>query len=77
MDEELVRVEFRGPVWVHINVDRGEVVSVHVGDTAVEGSVGFSTYSGGAVDTAARRVAAELTVDDTSWPSWTIGFDHT
>ncbi len=77
MDEQLVRVEFRVPVWVHVDVERGEVVSVHVDDTAVEGPVGFSAYSGGAVDAPLRQAAVQLTSDDTSWPHWMIGFDHT
>lgn len=65
------------PVWVHVDVDRGEVVSVHVDDTAVEGPVAFRTYAGGEVDADLRQAAEELTADDTSWPHWMIGFDHT
>lgn len=71
-----MRVEFRVPVWVHVDVEHGEIVSVHVDDTAVDGPVGFSTYWRGEPDSRSRRAAAELTSDDTAWPHWTIGFDH-
>lgn len=77
MDEQLVRVEFRVPVWVHVDLERGEVVSVHVDDAAVDGPVAFSTYAGGEVDAELRQVAEELAKSDQSWPHWIIGFDHT
>lgn len=77
MDEQLVRVEFRVPVWVHVDLEQGEVVSVHVDDVAVEGPVAFSTYAGGEVDAARRKAAEELTRNNESWPAWTMGFDHT
>jgi hypothetical protein len=77
MAEQLLRVEFRVPVWVHVDVERAEVVSVHVDDAAVEGPVAFSTYAGGEVDADLRQAAEELTKDDESWPDWLIGFNHT
>jgi hypothetical protein len=50
MDEELVRVEFRVPVWVHVDVEHGEIVSVHVDDVSVEGPVDVTAYSGAPVE---------------------------
>lgn len=76
MDEQLVRVEFRVPLWVHVDLERGEIVSVHVDDAALEGPVDFSSYAGAEVDDRVRQAAAELASDDTAWPHWTIGFDH-
>jgi len=76
MDEELVRVEFRVPAWVHVDVANREIVSVHVDDLSIEGPVDVTSYSGGTIAEAARRLAIELTNDDGTWPAWTIGFDH-
>lgn len=72
-----VRVEFRVPVWVHVDVKHGEIVSVHVDDVSVEGPVDVSAYSGASVGGQTRRSAIELTRDKAAWPAWVIGFDHT
>lgn len=77
MDEELVRLEFRVPVWVHVDVEHGEIVSVHVDDVTVEGPVNVSKYSGASVEEETRQSAIELTRDNGAWPAWAIGFDHT
>lgn len=76
MDDQLVRVEFRVPVWVHVDVEHGEIVSVHVDDISVEGPVDVSGYSGAPVDPGVRRAAIELASDASTWPTWTTGFDH-
>lgn len=72
-----MRVEFRVPVWVHVDVKHGEVVSVHVDDVSVEGPVDVSAYLGASVEGETRRSAIELTRDHGAWPAWAIGFDHT
>lgn len=56
---------------------QGDVISVHVDDTAIDGPVAFSTYAGGEVNADLQRIAADVTRDDTAWPAWTIGFGHT
>lgn len=76
MDEQLVRVEFRVPVWVHVDLEQREVVSVHVDDVSVEGPVGVSAYSGALVDEDVRHAAIALASSDATWPAWTIGFPH-
>lgn len=76
MDEELVRVEYRVPVWVHVDVEHGEIVSVHVDDVSVEGPVDVAAYSGLPVGQERRQAAIDLVEDDTTWPAWMIGFDH-
>lgn len=76
MDEELIRVEFRVPVWVHVDVTNRQVVSVHVDDVSVEGPVDVSAYSGAPVDEDLRQAAIAPASSDATWPPWTIGFEH-
>ncbi len=76
MDEELIRVEFRVPVWVHVDVANRQVVSVNVDDVSVEGPVDVSAYSGAPVDEDLRQAAIALASMDPTWPAWTIGFEH-
>jgi len=76
MDEQLVRVEFRVPVWVHVDVEHDEIVSVHVDDVSVEGPVDVTAHSGTSVDPGLRQAAIDLTSDETTWPHWMIGFEH-
>ena len=77
MDDELVRVEFRVPLWVHVDVANGEIDSVHVDDASVEGPIDVTAYSGAPVSEGTRRAANELSRDYEKWPQWAIGFDHT
>jgi hypothetical protein len=74
---ELVRVEFRVPVWVHVDVKRGKVVAVHVDGVSLEGPIDVTAYSGAPVDDDVRLADIELIGDNSSSPQWTIGFDHT
>ncbi len=76
MEEELIRVEFRLPVWVHVDVANRQIVLVHVDDVSVEGPVDVSAYSGGPVDEDLREAAIALASSDATWPEWAIGFDH-
>jgi hypothetical protein len=76
VEEELVRVEFRVPVWVHVDVANRQVVSVHVDDVSVEGPADVSAYSGAPVDEDLRQAAIALVSMDATWPAWTIGFEH-
>ena len=73
----MVRVEFQVPVWVHVDVEHSEIVSVHVDDVPVEGPVEVSAYSGAPVEGETRQRAIDLTRDNGAWPAWVIGFDHT
>ena len=76
MDEELIRVEFRAPVWVHVDVANREVLAVHVDDVSIEGPLDVSAYSGGPVDEDLREAAIAVARSDATWPAWTIGFEH-
>jgi hypothetical protein len=77
MSEQVIRVEYRVPVWVHVDLDAGEIVSVHVDDVGIEGPVDVVDFVGAPVPSAVLQRAAELVRDDTTWPAWMIGFDHT
>lgn len=76
MDEELVRAEFRAPVWVHVDVEHGEIVSVHVDDLSLDGSVDVCAYSGSPVDQERRKAAIDDVNAHSMWPAWIISFDH-
>jgi len=74
--DDVVRVLYHVDLWVHVDPDANEIVSVHVDDWSVRGPREVSKWTTQPVDEDVRERVLDLVADDASWPIWTIGFDH-
>ena len=76
MTDDVVRVRYQLDLWVHVDPDEDEIVSVHVDDGSLEGPLEVSKWGPQRVEQRVRDRVIELVADDATWPIWIIGFDH-
>lgn len=76
MIDDVVRVRYQVDLWVHVDPDENEIVSVHVDDSSLEGPFEVSRWGARPVEQRVRERVLGVVADDATWPIWIIGFDH-
>lgn len=67
-----VNVHYKVPLVAQIDVDSGEVLSVHLVDELIEGPLTVMSDAGTATE--AERQRAIHIAETTMWPVWTAGW---
>lgn len=68
-----VILTYTGPVRVHLDMDTGQVTSVHVMDDDLSLEPVVTNMSGGEVATRYRDQAISM-ADEADWPQWEFGY---
>jgi hypothetical protein len=76
LSDDVVRVRYQVDVWVHVDPENNEIVSVHVDDWSLRGPLEVARWDDRPVEDVVRQRAVELVRDDADWPIWVIGFEH-
>lgn len=67
-----VYVHYKVPLVAEVEVESGEVLSVHLDDEAIEGPL-MVTADGGGLASELRRRALQI-VESAMWPGWESGW---
>jgi len=67
-----VSVHYKVPLVARIDVEGGEVLSVHIADESIEGPLTVTSDAGTATE--AERQRAIQIAETTMWPGWTAGW---
>jgi len=76
MADDVVRVRYQVDLWVHVDPDLNEIVSVHIDDWSTEGPLEVSSWGARPIEQRIRERVLEVVADEAAWPAWIIGFDH-
>jgi len=69
-------VRYQVDLWVHVDPEDKEIVSVHVDDWSLEGPLDVSYWGSRPVPEPVQTMALGLVAEDATWPAWQIGFDR-
>jgi len=76
VSDDVVRVRYQVDLWVHVDPEMDEIVSVHVDDWSLQGPLDVSNWGARPVEQGVRERVLEVVAEEATWPMWIIGFDH-
>ena len=68
-----ILVHYRVPVVAEVEIETGEVISVHIDDEQMDGPLRVTDGSENEVGAADRQRAIDI-AETKSWPGWTSGW---
>ena len=69
----VVRVTYRVPIEVELEIETGEIINVHIMDEKLEGPLGVFNYELVPIGGRLKEHALQL-VEAAEWPGWTFGY---
>lgn len=69
----VVYVTYRVPVEVELEIETGEIISVHIMDEKLEGPIGVFNYELLPIGGRLKQEVLKL-VEEAEWPGWTFGY---
>jgi len=68
-----ILVHYRVPVVAEVEIETGEVLSVHIDDEHVEGPLRVTDDAWGGIEEGVGQRAIAI-AESASWPGWTAGW---
>jgi len=68
-----ILVHYRVPVVAEVEIETGEVLSVHIDDEHVDGPLRVTDDASGEVEAGVRQRAIAI-AESAAWPGWTAGW---